>query len=272
MGPICTVVTACATGTQAIGEAAEHIRRGAADVMITGGVDTVVHHAPLAGFLAMRVLSTRNDDPAGACRPFDADRDGLVVSEGCGVLVLEELEHARSRGARIRAEVLGQASSSDAFHLAQPDPEGAGAGRAMEWAILDARLETSEIDYINAHGTATRLNDAAETTAIKRTFGGRAYELPISSTKSMLGHAMGGAGAIEAAVCILTIETGVIHPTINLETPDPECDLDYVPHSARSANVRVAMSNSFGMGGQNACLVLGRYEAAEQAKRSGQDH
>jgi len=259
-GPISTVVTACATGTQAIGEAAEYIRRGAADVMIAGGVDTCVHFAPLAGFLSMRVLSTFNEDPPGASRPFDAERDGFVMGEGCGLLVIEELGHAQARGARIRAEVLGQASSSDAFHMAHPDPQGMGASRAMQWALDDARLDAAEVDYINAHGTATVANDSTETTAIKRVFGERAYSIPISSTKSMLGHTMGGAGAIEAAVCILTMEQGIVHPTINLETPDPACDLDYVPGAARSAEVGVALSNSFGLGGQNACLVLGRYK------------
>lgn len=259
-GPISTVVTACATGTQAIGEAAEYIRRGAADVMITGGVDTCVHFAPLAGFLAMRVLSIRNEDPQGASRPFDADRDGLVMGEGCGIMVLEELGHARARGARIRAEVLGQASSSDAFHMAHPDPEGMGASRAMQWALDDARLTAAEVGYVNAHGTATVANDSTETTAIKRVFGEYAHSVPISSTKSMLGHTMGGAGAIEAAVCVLTMEQGIVHPTINLETPDPTCDLDYVPGTARSVDVRVSLSNSFGLGGQNACLVLGSYE------------
>jgi 3-oxoacyl-(acyl-carrier-protein) synthase len=183
------------------------------------------------------------------------------MSEGGAILVLEELEHALSRGAHIRAEVLGQASSSDAFHMARPDPEGRGASRAMRWAIEDAGLQPGDIDYINAHGTATQMNDSTETTAIKRTFGEHARRVPISSTKSMLGHAMGGAGAIEAAVCTLTIEQGKIHPTINLDTPDPACDLDYVPHEMRRADVRIALSNSFGLGGQNACLVLGRFRA-----------
>jgi beta-ketoacyl-acyl-carrier-protein synthase II len=259
-GPISTVVTACATGTQAVGEAAEHIRRGSADVMIAGGVDTCVHIAPLAGFLAMRVLSTRNDEPQAASRPFDADRDGLVMGEGCGILVLEELYHARARGARIRAEVLGQASSSDAFHMAHPDPSGMGAGRAMQWALDDAGIQPDQVDYVNAHGTATVANDPMETAAIKRVLGSHAYDVPISSTKSMLGHTMGGAGAIEAGVCVLTMEQGVVHPTINLETPDPACDLDYVPGSSRRADVRVALSNSFGLGGQNACLVLSSYD------------
>jgi len=259
-GPISTVVAACATGTQAVGEAAEFIRRGAADVMICGGVEALIHFALIAGFCAMRALSARNDEPERASRPFDAGRDGFVYSEGGALFVLEALEHARMRGARIRAEVLGQASSSDAFHVAQPDPEGMGASRAMRWALDDAGLTPDDVGYINAHGSSTPISDPIETQAIKRVFGERAYEIPISSTKSMIGHAMGGAGAIEAAACVLTVEQGIIHPTINLETPDPECDLDYVPEGARTADVRFALSNSFGLGGQNACLVLGRFE------------
>ena len=259
-GPISTVVASCATGTQAVGEATEFIRRGAADVMICGGVEALIHFAPIAGFCAMRVLSTRNDEPERASRPFDADRDGFVYSEGCAIFVLEALDHAQMRGARIRAEVLGHASSSDALHVAQPDPEGGGAIRAMRWALEDAGLTPADVDYINAHGSSTPISDPIETLAIKRVFGERAYRIPINSTKSMIGHAMGGAGAIETAVCVLTIEQGMIHPTINLETPDPECDLDYVPEGARKADVRVALNNSFGLGGQNACLVLGRFE------------
>jgi len=259
-GPISTVVTACATGTQAVGEASELIRRGAADVVICGGVEALIHFAPIAGFCAMRALSTRNDEPERASRPFDADRDGFVYSEGCAVFVLEALEHARARGARIRAEVLGHASSSDAFHVAQPDPEGMGATRAMQWAIKDAGLSPEDVDYINTHGSSTPVSDPIETQAIKRVFGKRAYEIPVNSTKSMIGHAMGGSGAIEAAVCVLTVERGVVHPTINLETPDPECDLDYVAEGARQVEVRVALNNSFGLGGQNACLVVGRFE------------
>ncbi len=259
-GPISTVVAACATGTQAVGEASEFIRRGAADAMICGGVEALIHFSAIVGFSAMRALSTRNDEPERASRPFDADRDGFVFSEGCTIFVLEALEHAQARGARIHAEVLGHASSSDAFHVAQPDPEGMGASRAMQWALDDAGLQPIDIGYINAHGSSTPLSDPIETKAIKRTFGECAYDIPISSTKSMIGHAMGGAGAIEAAVCALTVEHGIIHPTINLETPDPECDLDYVPEGARKANVRAAISNSFGLGGQNACLVVGRFE------------
>ncbi len=259
-GPISTEVAACASGTQAVGQAADLIRLGAADVMICGGVEALIHFAPITSFCAMRALSTRNDEPQKASRPFDADRDGFVYSEGCAMLVLESLGHARGRGAHVRAEVLGHASSSDAYHVAQPHPEGRGAIQAMRRALDDARLRPSDVDYVNAHGTSTPINDAVETKAIKEVFGRRAYQLPISSTKSMIGHAMGGAGAIEAAVCVKTIEEGIIHPTINLETPDPACDLDYVPGGARQADVRVALSNSFGLGGQNACLVLGRFE------------
>jgi 3-oxoacyl-[acyl-carrier-protein] synthase II len=259
-GPISTEVAACASGTQAIGEAADAIRLGAADMMICGGVEALIHFAPITSFCAMRALSTRNDEPQKASRPFDADRDGFVYSEGCAVLVLESLEHATARGAHVRAEVLGHASSSDAYHVAQPHPEGEGAIHAMRRALEDAGLAPSDVDYINAHGTSTPINDAVETKAIKEVFGERAYDIPISSTKSMIGHAMGGAGAIEATACVKTIEEGIIHPTINLENPDPACDLDYVPGEARQADVRVTLSNSFGLGGQNACLVLGRFE------------
>lgn len=259
-GPISTVVSACATGTQAIGEATEYIRRGAADVMICGGVDAMVHFTLMVGFCSMRALSTRNEEPERASRPFDAERDGFVLSEGAGILVLEELDHARARDATIRAEILGHSSSSDAHHVAQPDPEGAGGSRAMEWALEDAGVRPAEIDYINAHGSATPISDPIETRAIKRVFGAAAYQVPISSTKSMIGHAMGAAGAIEAAVCVRTIEEGWIHPTANLDNPDPECDLDYVPEGPRKTDVRLTLSNSFGLGGQNACLVLGRFE------------
>ncbi|MDW8069051.1 MAG: beta-ketoacyl-ACP synthase II [Anaerolineae bacterium] len=260
LGPISTVVTACAAGTQAVGEGAEVIRRGAADVVIAGGVEGFIHEIAIAGFAAMRALSTGNDDPQRASRPFDARRDGFVLAEGAGVLVLERLEHARARGVPILAEVLGWSSSSDGFHVAQPDPEGQGATRAMRWALADAGVRPEEVDYINAHATATPLNDIIETRAIKSVFGPYAYRVPISATKSMLGHTMGGAGAIEAVVCVLTLRDQAIHPTINLEEPDPECDLDYVPGQARRAAVRVVLSNSFGLGGQNACLVLRLWE------------
>ncbi|MGD2148779.1 MAG: beta-ketoacyl-ACP synthase II [Anaerolineae bacterium] len=259
-GPISTVVAACASGTQAVGEAADFIRLGAADAMITGGIEALVHFAPFTTFCAMRALSTRNDQPERASRPFDVARDGFVYSEGGAILVLESLEHAQARGARIRAEVLGHASSSDAFHIAQPDPEGRGAIQAMSRALEDAGLAPSDVNYINAHGTGTPINDPTETRAIKEVFGTGAYDIPISSTKSMIGHTMGGAGAIEAAICIKTIEHSTVHPTINLDRPDPECDLDYVSEGPRQVNVRVTLSNSFGLGGQNACLVLGRFE------------
>jgi beta-ketoacyl-acyl-carrier-protein synthase II len=257
LGPNSTVATACATGTQAIGEGAEFIRRKAADIMLCGGVDSLVQDFTIAGFNAMRALSCRNDHPEQASRPFDKDRDGFVLSDGCGLMVLESLSHARARGARIYAEVLGQASSSDAYHVAAPDPTAAGAVRAMRWALSDAGVDASEVGYINAHGTSTPLNDAGETLAIKKLFGERAYHIPISSTKSMLGHSMGASGTVEAIVCALTLYHGVIHPTINYQTPDPECDLDYVPNVARQQRVSVTLSNSFGLGGQNACLVLG---------------
>ncbi len=258
-GPIGAVVTACATGTQAIGEAAEYIRRGAAQIMIAGGVEGLIRDFIVAGFNLMRALSTRNDSPETASRPFDRTRDGFVLSEGCGVVVLEQLDHARARGARIYAEVLGHASSSDAYHVVAPDPEGAGARRAMKWALRDARVDPSEVDYINAHGTSTPVNDAVETLAIKQLFGEQAYNIPISSSKSMIGHCLGAAGALEAIAMTMTLATQHIHPTINYHEPDPDCDLDYVPNVAREARVRLALSNSFGLGGHNACLVLGQY-------------
>ena len=258
-GPINAVVAACATGTQAVGEAAETIRRGAATMMIAGGVEGLIRDVSIASFSAMRALSTRNESPETASRPFDRTRDGFVLSEGCGILVLEQLEHARRRGARIYAEVLGYATSSDAYHVAAPDPSGAGAIRAMKWALRDARIDPGEVDTINAHGTSTPINDAVETLAIKTLFGEQAYNIPISATKSMIGHAMGGAGALEAIATAMTLATQRIHPTINYHEPDPACDLDYVPNQARDARVRVAISNSFGLGGHNACLVLGQY-------------
>jgi beta-ketoacyl-acyl-carrier-protein synthase II len=263
-GPISTVVAACATGTQAIGEAAELIRRGSADLVIAGGVEGLIHVAAIAGFSAMRALSTGfNDCPERACRPFDKDRDGFILSEGAGIVILESLEHALRRGARIIAEFLGHASSSDAFHVVAPDPEGAGAIRAMRWSLEDAGIPLNKVDYINAHGTSTPVNDAVESFAIKKLFGEDAYNIAISSTKSVMGHAMGGAGAIEAIFCALALEDGIIPPTINYETPDPDCDLDYVPNEARPANLKITMSNSFGLGGQNACLVLGKYEDSD---------
>jgi len=264
-GPIATITTACATGTQAVGEASEMIRRGAADIVISGGVEGIIVPMSIAGFCAMRVLSTNNDEPERASRPFDRDRDGFVFSEGCAVLVLEELEHARARGAHIYAEVLGHASSSDAFHVAQPDPNGAGAIRAMTWAIQDAGLQPEDVHYVNTHGPGTIVSDPIETMAIKTVLGDHAYDVPINSTKSMIGHPMGAAGAIEAIACTLTLDEGVIHPTANYENPDPACDLDYVPGEARHVQVETALSNSFGLGGQNACLLLGRHHDKDQA-------
>jgi beta-ketoacyl-acyl-carrier-protein synthase II len=261
LGPISTVAAACATGTQAIGEAMELIRSGRADMMITGGVEGLIHEAAIAGFGAMRALSTGyNDRPEKASRPFDKNRDGFVLSEGAGVIIIERLDHALARKARIYAELKGYASSADAYHVAQPDPQAAGAIRAMRWTVQDACLQPQDVDYINAHGTSTPVNDSAETFAVKSLFGERAYELPISSSKSVLGHAMGGAGAIEAIFCALALAEGIIPPTWNYETPDPECDLDYVTNGPRLAPLQIAMSNSFGLGGQNACLILSKYD------------
>lgn len=255
-----TVSTACASGTQAIGEAAEVLRRGAASVMITGGTEAPICEVGLAGFCVMRALSTRNEEPERASRPFERDRDGFVAGEGAGILILETLDRAQARGARIYAEVLGLGSSNDAYHLTAPPPDAGGAMRAMRWALRDAGLETTDIDYINAHGTATPHNDHSETTAIKSLFGAGAYRVPISSTKSMIGHCLGAAGALEAIATIRALQEGLIPPTINLDQPDPECDLDYVPHTAREAPIAMALSNSFGFGGQNACLALGRLD------------
>ncbi|MFZ0547738.1 MAG: beta-ketoacyl-ACP synthase II [Candidatus Promineifilaceae bacterium] len=260
-GPISTVVAACATGTQAIGEGAEMIRRGVADTILAGGAEGLIHEAAIAGFSAMRALSISfNDNPEKACRPFDRDRDGFILSEGAGIVILERLDKAIERGAQIYAEFRGHASSSDAFHVAAPDPDGAGAIRAMKWSVADAGINLDEVSYINAHGTSTPINDATETLAIKKLFGEQAYNIPVTSTKSVTGHAMGGAGAIEAIFCAYALKEGVIPPTWNYETPDPDCDLDYVPNNPREADVKVTLSNSFGLGGQNACLVLGKYE------------
>lgn len=261
LGPSTTIGTACATGTQAIGEGLEMIRRGAADLVLAGGTEGLIADFAIGGFCAMRALPTSyNDHPEQASRPFDKNREGFVYSEGAAVLVLESLEHALARGARIYAEVAGHASSSDGFHMAQPDPEAAGPARAMKWALADAGLTPAEVDYINAHGTSTPLNDLTETRAIKTVFGEHAYQLAVSSVKSMLGHAMGASGALEAIACAMTIYEGIIPPTINYTTPDPELDLDYVPNMARKADVKVTLSNSFGLGGQNACVVLKKYQ------------
>ena len=255
-----TVITACAAGTQAIGEATEVIRRGRAEVVVSGGTEAGITQLGIAGFCAMRALTQSCDEPTRASRPFDAKRDGFVPAEGAGILILESLEHAQARGATILAEVAGFGVSSDAYHIAAPDADGAGAARAMRWALEDAGVNPAEIDYINAHGTSTPLNDAAETLAIKKVFGEHAYKVPISSTKSMIGHLLGGAGGVEAVASIKTILEGVIHPTINYEYPDPECDLDYVPNVARPKPVKIVLSNSFGFGGQNACLVFRKFE------------
>ena len=259
-GPSSTISTACAASTQAIGDAVETIRRGAADIMITGGAEAGISQLGLAGFSVMRALSTRNDDPQRASRPFDADRDGFVPAEGAGILIIESLEHALRRDATVLAEVVGYGVSSDGHHQFQPDDDGAGAARAIRWALADAGVGPQDIDYINAHGTSTPMNDASETAAIKRVFGDAAYKVPISATKSMIGHALGAAGGMEAVACVQTMRTGIIHPTINYTTPDPACDLDYVPNQAREQDVRYVLSNSFGFGGQNACLVFERYE------------
>ena len=255
-----TVITACAAGTQAIGEAVEAIKRGAADVLLAGGCEAGISQLGLGGFNIIKALTRQNDEPEKASRPFDAKRDGFVAAEGAAVLVVESLEHALSRGADIVAEMIGQGASSDAYHAVQPDEDGSGAARAMRWALENAGIGPDEVDYINAHGTSTPKNDLAETLAIKQVFGERAYKVPISSTKSMIGHAMGGSGAVEAVVSICTIANGEIHSTINYEYPDPECDLDYVPDGPRRQRVDTVLSNSFGFGGQNACLVLRRFQ------------
>jgi len=257
-----SVASACATGSHAIGEAAEVIRRGRAEVMICGGSEAVIARLALAGFKNMGAVSTRNDEPQRASRPFDAERDGFVMGEGAGVLVLESLEHARRRGARIYAELVGYSATADAFHVTAPDETGGGAALAMEQALHDADLTPEEIDYVNAHGTSTILNDRMETRAIRTVFGPHADCLAVSSTKSMLGHLMGAAGAVEAIACVKSLETGWVHPTINYEHLDPECDLDYVPNQARQTWPRVALSNSFGFGGHNGCLIFRRWGEA----------
>ena len=266
-GPNFSVVNACASGTAASGEAFELIRRGDADVMLVGGAEAGLAPITMAGFDVMGALSQRNDDPAGACRPFDADRDGFVMSEGSAIMVMETLEHAQARGAHIYAEVIGYGNSADAYHMAAPHKEGIGASDAMETALRKAAeygVQPTDIDYINAHGTATQLNDPGETLAIKRVLGEHAYNIHISSTKSMLGHLLGAAGAIEAIICAKVIQEGIIPPTINLHNPDPACDLNYTPLVAQKADVRVTLSNSFGFGGHNSCLMLRRYEENHQ--------
>ena len=254
-----TIVTACAAGTQSIGEAAEVIRRGAADVVLGGGCEAGISQLGLGGFNVIKALSRQNEQPEKASRPFEANRDGFVPAEGAAILVVESLEHALSRGASILAEVLGHGVSSDAYHAVQPDEDGSGAARAIRWALASARVGPEDVDYINAHGTSTPKNDLSETLAIKKVFGDHAYKVPISSTKSMIGHTLGGAGALEAVASVSTILNNQVHPTINYEVPDPECDLDYVPNESRELTVDTVLSNSFGFGGQNACVVLGRF-------------
>ncbi|MDY7039274.1 MAG: beta-ketoacyl-ACP synthase II [Chloroflexota bacterium] len=259
-GPNFSVISACATGTNAIGEAAAIIHRGDAEVIICGGGEAPLVPVAIAGFCSMGALSSRNDEPKRASRPFDAERDGFVPGEGGGILILESREHAEGRGARIYAEVIGYGMTSDAAHITAPDEEGRGAAEAMRLALSSAGLNPEEVDYINAHGTSTALNDKTETRAIRTVFGKHADRLAVSSSKSMIGHLMGAAGAVESIATIKALETGVVHPTINYEHPDPECDLDYVPNQARRINPRVALSNSFGFGGHNACLAFRKLE------------
>lgn len=257
-GPNSTAVTACATGTNAIGDSFKLIQRGDADVMIAGGAEATISPVGMAGFCALRAMSTRNDEPERASRPFDVDRDGFVMGEGAGILILESLEHAQKRGARIYGEIIGYGMSGDAHHMTDPDPDG--ASRCMARAIKDAGIALEEVNYINAHGTSTPVGDISETTAIKKTFGDHAYKLAVSSTKSMTGHMLGAAGGVEAVIAGLSLYHGIIPPTINVDNQDPECDLDVVPNEARKADLRVVMSNSFGFGGHNATIVLKKFE------------
>lgn len=259
-GPNVAIETACAAGTHAVGDSFKTIQRRAADVMITGGVEATITPLAVSGFNAMKAISTRNDAPEKASRPFDRDRDGFVMAEGSGILILEALEHALERGARIHAEIIGYGLTGDAFHMAAPAPDGEGMARCLKMALDDAGIAPEQVDYINAHGTSTDLNDRYETQAIKTVFGEHSYKLAVSSTKSMTGHLLGGAGGVETAITVLTMENGIIAPTINYDNPDPECDLDYVPNVCRETEVRTALSNSFGFGGTNATLVLRRYE------------
>ena len=254
--------SACSSGSDAIGNAYEILKRGDGVAIITGGAEAVITPIGVAGFNAARTLSTRNDDPKTASRPFDAQRDGFVIGEGAAILVLETLDFAKKRGAHILAEIIGYGASSDAYHITSPPDSAEGAVRSMKMALRKAEIEPIDIDYINAHGTSTEINDKTETKAIKAVFGDYAYKVPISSTKSMSGHMIGAAGAIEASICVLTIQNGVIPPTMNLHNPDPECDLDYVPNVARRANVRTALSNTFGFGGHNSCLIIRKYSEA----------
>ena len=261
-GPNLCITTACSSGSDAIGAAYEFIKRGSAPVMLAGGSEAIINPVGISAFNALNALSTRNDNPKAASRPFDADRDGFVIGEGSCVLVLENLDHARKRNAKILGEIIGYGASGDAFHITEPAEDGNGAVRAMHTALANAGVQTTDIQYINAHGTSTQLNDKVETMAIKKVFGDYAYKIPISSTKSMTGHMIGAGAALEAAVCILTIGNSVIPPTINYTTPDPNCDLDYVPNIARQVSVNTAMSNSFGFGGHNSVLVFRKYAEA----------
>ncbi|MGE5606816.1 MAG: beta-ketoacyl-ACP synthase II [Bacteroidota bacterium] len=258
-GPNHTVVTACASGTHSIGDSLRIIQNGEAVAMITGGSEAAITQLSYAGFTSAGALSTNNDDPKGASRPFDLNRDGFVMGEGSGILILEELEHAKQRGAKIYAEVVGFGGSGDAYHMTSPDPEGDGAARAMRRAIADAGIKPEQISYINAHGTSTAANDKLETMAIKRVFGEAAYRIPVSSTKSMTGHLLGAAGGVEAIISALALHHGIIPPTINYQTPDPECDLDYVPNKARRSELEYVLSNSLGFGGHNACIAFRRF-------------
>ena len=259
-GPNLAVCTACAAGNHAIGEGYRLIKEGRATAIICGGSESLINELCVAGFAVMKALSTRNDEPEKASRPFDAKRDGFVIAEGCGILILEELNHALNRGAKIYAELIGYGLNADAYHMTAPPPDGEGAAKCMELALKDAGISPEDVDYINAHGTGTPLNDLAETKAIKKVFKDHAYKLMISSTKSMIGHLLGGAGGVEAVFTVLSLVEGIIPPTINLEEPDPECDLDYVPNSARKADIKIAMSNGFGFGGTNACLIFKKWE------------
>jgi 3-oxoacyl-[acyl-carrier-protein] synthase II len=258
-GPNANCLTACAASSQAIGEAYELIRRGNVDLILSGGTHSMIHPFGVTGFILLTALSTRNDEPKRASRPFDRDRDGFILGEGAGMLLLEELEHARARGARVYGEIVGYGSTADAFRITDSHEEGRGAIACMKGALKDAGLGPGDIDYINAHGTSTAVNDSIETLAIKRTFGDAAYSVPISSTKSMMGHLIAAAGSVEAIVCLLAIRDGVLPPTVNLDNPDPECDLDYIPKVARRQEIEVALSNSFGFGGQNITLILRRF-------------
>jgi 3-oxoacyl-[acyl-carrier-protein] synthase II len=255
-GPNICSVSACSTSANCIGDAYHIVKRGDATAMLAGGTEAPVNSIGLGGFCAARALSTRNDDPSHACRPFDLNRDGFIMGEGSTVLLLEDYDHAKARGAKIYGEIVGYGMTGDAYHITQPDPEGMGAYRAIRNALVRAGVKPEEVDYVNAHGTSTHLNDKLETMAIKKALGDHAYKTAVSSTKSMMGHMLGAAGAVEAAMCLLAMRDGILPPTINYETPDPECDLDYVPNKARKADIKVALSNSFGFGGHNVCLAF----------------